>query len=372
MRLQIDRHILSEALTRTTRVLVNRPPIVALAGLLCEATKTDGGKLNITAIGNNLTILTSVEANVQEEGTWLMPGKFAAQTVKSMPDGILELHINAEDGDTTAREMSISNGAEFTLRLFRTDDYPDVNIPDITDPVTVDSDTLRDAIKQVAIAASTDDARPILCGILFEPNGDTTRLIATDSYRLALREVDVAIQETSLLPAAGMKTVDQTISDDEINIYSTDNHTVFTSDRGSVIAQHISGSFPNYRQLIDDKDIPNTLTVDRDDLIDSIHRAALISEEHIPVKLEMSEGGVQISVNRTDIGSIDEHVAGTWAGEDDAVSIHFNARYLLDGVKAVGSDTIKIGVSDSFKPAILRPDGEDADDYLYMLMPVRV
>jgi DNA polymerase-3 subunit beta len=148
-----------------------------------------------------------------------------------------------------------------------------------------------------------------------------------------------------------------------------DREAVFTSDRGSLRLRLIDGNFPKYRSLLPET-YPNQVILDKEELLEALGRVTLVAEDHIPVRLKLMEGGVEVQVSRQDVGGETEHLSGEFSGAEDEVSIAFNPRYLQDGVAAIPGDQIRIQVIDSFKPSVI--DGGDEDDFLYLLMPVRV
>ena len=146
-----------------------------------------------------------------------------------------------------------------------------------------------------------------------------------------------------------------------------DREACFSSDRGTLTARLIEGAFPNYRQLIPDS-YPSRLTVARDALLEAIDRASLVAEDHIPIRMTLSPGGVELSVSRQDVGGETEHVEAEYVGEE--MTIAFNSRYLNDGVSAVEDESVVLDVLDPLKPGVIR--GGDGEDFLYLLMPVRL
>ena len=131
----------------------------------------------------------------------------------------------------------------------------------------------------------------------------------------------------------------------------------------------IDGSFPKYQSLLPET-YPNQIILNKDELLDALGRVTLVAEDHIPVRLKLLSGGVEVTVSRQDVGGEAEHLAGEYEGIDEEVSIAFNPRYLQDGVSAISGDSVRIRVIDSFKPGVL--DGGDDGNFLYLLMPVRV
>jgi DNA polymerase-3 subunit beta len=144
---------------------------------------------------------------------------------------------------------------------------------------------------------------------------------------------------------------------------------VFSSDRGSLRLRMIEGTFPKYRSLLPESH-PNSVIVDREALLEALGRVALVAEDHIPVRLTLRDGGVEITVTRQDVGGEAEHLSGEYRGEAEEVLIAFNPRYLADGVGAVDSEKVRIQVIDGLKPSVI--DGPDDPDFLYLLMPVRI
>jgi DNA polymerase-3 subunit beta len=148
-----------------------------------------------------------------------------------------------------------------------------------------------------------------------------------------------------------------------------DREAVFSSDKGMLRLRLIDGKFPPVASLFPDV-YPNQVVVDKEALLEALGRVTLVAEDHIPVRLKMHEGGVEVAVSRQDVGGETEHLAGEFSGEEEEVSIAFNPRYLQDGVTAIKGDSVRIKVIDAFKPSVL-DDGESTD-FLYLLMPVRV
>ena len=144
---------------------------------------------------------------------------------------------------------------------------------------------------------------------------------------------------------------------------------MFSSERGTLRLRLIEGSFPKYRSLIPDS-YPNQVIVKKEDVLEALARVSLVAEDHIPVRLKLSEGGVDVTVTRQDVGGETEHIAGAYAGGEEEVAVAFNPRYLADGVGAVEGDDVRIQVSDGVRPSVV--DGGDGSNFIYLLMPVRV
>jgi DNA polymerase-3 subunit beta len=194
------------------------------------------------------------------------------------------------------------------------------------------------------------------------------RLVATDSYRLAVREVPgVATSGTKLVPYRALRELGRTVGDGKMTVGLGDREATFVTDRGRLTVRIIDAKFPNYRQLLPDG-YPNRLTVAKEALLDAVGRAALVAEDHIPVRFSLHEGGVELSVIRQEVGEETEHLEGTYEGEE--MTIAFNTRYLADGVTVISGDTVVLETIDPLKPGLVH--GEDSDAFRYLLMPVRL
>ena len=360
MRIRAQRDDLADVLARANRAVGTRTALPVLQGLLCEVV---GSTLRVTGTDLDMTVRTSAEVEVIEEGRAVIPGRLLSEAVRKMPAGQVTIGMEGTDIEIQG------NGPRFTLRPLSVDDFP-VQEDVVIDGVEVDGEALAEAVNQVAIAASGDGARPILTGVLFESSEEGLRMVATDSYRLAKRDLaGVGLEANGLVPARGLRELPKTIGASKVTAQLGDREAVFTSDKGMLRLRLIDGNFPKYESLFPDA-YPNQVIVDKEALLEALGRVTLVAEDHIPVRLKLVSGGVEISVSRQDVGGETEHLPGEFSGSDEEVSIAFNPRYLQDGVTAITGDVVRIRVIDSFKPSVL-DDGTDGE-YLYLLMPVRV
>lgn len=359
MRIRAERDDLADVLARAGRAVGTRSPLPILQGILCEVR---GGALSVTGTDTEITIRTRLDVEALEEGATVVPAKLAAEAVRKLPPGAVS--ISTADGEVEIQ----GNGPRFRLRELNVDDYPQVGATTVEGGLTVEGKEFLSAVSQVGVAASTDEARPTLTGVLFETEGDSLRLVATDSYRLAVREVDgVADVPTTLVPFRALRELARTIGHDSMSVGLGEREAVFSSERGALSVRIIESTFPNYRQLLPDS-YPNRLVVDREGLLDAVGRAALVAEDHIPVRMSLHAGGAELSVSRQEVGEETEHLAGDYEG--DEMTIAFNTRYLIDGVSAIDSDSVILETSDPLKPGLIT--GKGRDSFRYLLMPVRL
>lgn len=360
MRIRAERDDLGDVFARANRAVGARAALPVLQGLLCEVV---GSNLRVTGTDLEMTVRTDVEVEVMEEGRALIPGKLLENAVRRMPTG--PVTISASDTDVEI----LGKGPRFSVRPLALDDYP--TLEDATvEGTDVDGEALTAAIGQVTVAASTDAARPILTGVLFEATDDGVRLVATDSYRLAVRDLPgVGLGGAGLIPARGLRELGRTVGSSKITVGIDSREGVFQSDRGNLRLRMIEGTFPKYRSLLPDS-YPNQVIVEKDALLEALSRVALVAEDHIPVRMTIQDGGIEIAVNRQDVGGETEHLPGEFSGEVEDVLIAFNPRYLADGVGAVAGDKIRIRVIDGLKPSVI--DSLDDPEFIYLLMPVRI
>lgn len=360
MRIRAQRDDLADVLARANRAVGTRTALPVLQGLLCEVV---GSTLRVTGTDLDMTVRTSAEVEVIEEGRAVIPGRLLSEAVRKMPAGQVTIGVDGSDIEIQG------NGPRFTLRPLSVEDFP-VQDDVVIDGVEVDGESLAEAVNQVAVAASGDGARPILTGVLFESSEAGLRMVATDSYRLAKRDLaGVGLEANGLVPARGLRELPKTIGSSKVTAQLGDREAVFSSDKGMLRLRLIDGNFPKYESLFPET-YPNQVILNKEGLLEALGRVTLVAEDHIPVRLKLLSGGVEISVSRQDVGGETEHLQGEYSGSDEEVSIAFNPRYLQDGVTAIPGDVVRIRVIDSFKPSVL-DDGTDGD-YLYLLMPVRV
>ena len=232
-----------------------------------------------------------------------------------------------------------------------------------------------EALRQVVPGASRDDARPILTGVLLTASAGGLRLVATDSYRLALRDLQgVSMLEEGqkvLVAAKGLGEVQRLLSGEtgEIEVVLGEREVVFRVGTTEVTTRLIEGEFPNYQQLIP-SGYPNRLTVSRDALQAAVNRVRLVgqSKDTAPIRLGMSSEGLELSAIAQDVGEAHESVEAKYEGTD--LTVAFNSQFLLDGIDAAASDEVVIESIDPLKPAVMK--ATDSGDFLYLLMPVRI
>jgi DNA polymerase-3 subunit beta len=365
MKFKSERDLLVEALTGASRVVSTRSP-GATSGILLTLT---GNHLTITGTDLDITVRTSVDVIGYEDGSTVVPARLITDAVRSLSSGAVTL---AAKDDTV--EISLDR-AKFSLRTFSFVDYPKLPpIPAAT--TTLAALELVQGLAQVVKASSNDDARPLLTGVLFTPEGSGLRLVATDSYRLAIRDlvgvVSVVSNRDLLVPAKALAELQRAASnlalDAEIGVALSDAEICFIAGNTAISSRLIDGNYPDYRQLIP-ASYPNQLRVAKDTLLVSLKRAKLLANDQTSsVRLTLRSTGVDITTQSHDKGEVTDSVDGDYSGEE--LTIAFNPTFFIEGVEAVSGDEIVLETSDSTRPAMIH--GVDDEHYRYLLMPVRV
>lgn len=362
MKFRCERDVLLDALSTTGRAVGGRTGNIALSGLHLELT---GDALRVTGSDLDLTISQTLTVSGDTDGVVVIPSKLIADIVRALGPGAVDVVV---DGD----EVQITAGrSEFSMRTIPADDFPRLDVPE-GDGVTLNAGALSDALKQVVKAASGDDSRPILTGVLLAAEGEGLRLVSTDSYRLAVRDLPgtsvLSGDESVLVPSRALAELNRVFGDnEEVTLRLGERDASFEVGGTQVVTRLIEGEFPNYRGLIPDT-YPNELTVNRSELLEAVRRVRLMAQEATPIRLNMQPNGLELVAVTQDVGQAQEAMDASYDG--DELTVAFNPDYLIDGIEVTPGEEITLQTVDPLKPAVMR--GADSEDFLYLLMPVRV
>ncbi len=363
MKFRCERELLADALTTAGRAATGRSAALpVLSGVRLELT---GDQLTVTGTDLDLTIQLGVTVGGDSDGGVVLPARLAAEIVRSLNDGKVEVAVATDD-------VSITGGrSQFSVRPLSIDDYPRLPTP-ATDGVTVPAATFGEALRQVVRAASTDENRPILTGVLLTAENDGLRMVATDSYRLAVRDLAetqvLGAGQKVLVPGRALVELQRLVgAGGDLVLRLGDRDATFEVGGTRLTTRLIEGEFPNYRQLIPPSH-PNTLTVAREALLEAIRRVKILARDATPVRLQLGGDTLGITAVTQDIGTASEELDASYSGAE--LTVAFNPDYLAAGVEACTGDEVTLSTLDALKPAVVR--GVGADDYLYLLMPVRV
>jgi DNA polymerase-3 subunit beta len=365
VKFRCERDVLVEALGTAGRATASRGgALPVLAGIKAELA---GGTLTLTGHDLELTISVDIREGVngREDGSAVLPARLVSDVVRCLPAGAVEVEVDGDQARITAGR------SEFTLRVFPVDEFPRLADP-AGEGVTIDAAQLGDALKQVVPAASGDDARPILTGVLVSAEEGGLRLVATDSYRLAVRDLPgqnlLPEGQSVLVPSRALNDLTKVLSGvGELTLRLGERDASFEAGDVRLTTMLIEGDFPNYRGLIPTQH-PNRMTVSREALLEGVRRVKLLAREATPVRLAMTSDGLDLVAVTQDVGQAHESIDAKYEGSE--LTVAFNPDYLLQGIEVLPGDEVLIETVDSLKPALVR--SPEHPEFLYLLMPVRV
>jgi DNA polymerase-3 subunit beta len=330
-----------------------------------------GDALEVTGTDLDLTITVATTVSGSADGVVVAPGRLVTDIVRALEPGAVSVEADEE-------ELRIASGrSHFTVRTHPAGDFPRLPVP-TGDSVSLEAAGLTEALRQVTRAASNEESRPILTGVLMAAEEGGLRLVATDSYRLAVRDLPglgvLGEGQKVLVPSRALNELLRLLgsSDGHVTLRLGAHDATFGLGEGSgsvtLTTRLIEGEFPNYKALIPST-YPNRLTVGREALLDAVRRVKLLARDATtPVRIALRPNGIELTVITTDWGTATEDVDAKYEGAE--MTVAFNPNFLIEGAEAVTGDEVSLDTLDALKPATLRPI--DSDSYLYLLMPVRV
>jgi DNA polymerase III subunit beta len=375
VKIVLERDVLAEAVAWTARALPARPTVPVLAGIRMQA----GEELVLSSFDYDVSAQATVPVNTEEPGTALVSGRLLAEISRSLP--AKPVHINAEDG----RAVLTCGSATFTLLTMPDEEYP--ALPEMPPAAgTIGSDAFATAVSQSATAAGRDDTLPALTGVRIEIEGETLTLVSTDRYRLAVRELRWSparpdLTAAMLVPARALADTARSLtSSAQVSIAlalpgsdggAGDGMIGFEGAGRRTTTRLLSGEFPRYQSLLP-KTVNAVAELPVSLLSESVKRVALVAERNTPVRLSFSTGQLMLEAGTGDEAQAEEFIEADFSGDD--LSIAFNPQYLLDGLTAIDSDTVRISFTESGKPALLtgKPDPDGNTEFRYLLMPIRL
>jgi DNA polymerase-3 subunit beta len=355
--------VLVEALGTAARAVTNRGgALPVLSGVRLEL---KGDDLHLTGSDLDLTIAVQAKVSGESDGVGVLPAKLAGDIVRALEAGAVEVELGDEEAHISAGR------SQFAVRTIPAHEFPQLPEP-AEDTVELDAVALAEALRQVVSAASVDESRPILTGVLMAAEGDGLRLVATDSYRLAVRDLPgtsvLGEGQSVLVPSNALKELTRLLGDsDKVTLRLGERDVSFEVAGARLMSRLIEGEFPNYRGLIPQSQ-PNRLTVGREPLLDALRRVRLLAKDATPVRMVMKPDGLELVAVTQDIGQAHEELDAKYEGTE--LTVAFNPEYLIAGIDVTPGDEITLETVDALKPALIRTI--EGTDFLYLLMPVRV
>lgn len=384
MKFSINKTELQNALTVVSKGISTRSTLPVLSGIFVSV---DNDHMMLQSTDLDLSIKYTAPALVEERGCTVIPGKLFSDIVKNMPDAAIR--ISSEEGAADA-QISCDTSA-ISVKTLSAEDFPGFPSVSANQTLTLPFDAFSKMVKRVSKVVSKDESRAVLTGVLIETEGSLLRMVATDSYRLALTELQVegvgvasassnqdsavvdpaASDFTAVIGGAFLNDVaGLSASGEVVSIGLADNQIIISCGETTFINRRIEGQYPNYRQLLPDEHTTRaTLPVDA--LTAAVKRASLMSSSTAPIKFNLAPDPVNlasITVNSADVGSIRESIDCPIEGEE--MEIAFNSSYVTEGLAMMRSDEVQFDVQNPLKPGIFHSIG--SREYLYLIMPVRI
>jgi DNA polymerase-3 subunit beta len=363
LKLTCERDEFARQLSVVSRALSLRSTVQILSGILLEST---GDRLSLAATDMELSLQTSLEANVEEPGKVVIPGRLLVELSRLLPESEVSITHRPEDG-----VVEVACGAaNYKLHTYGIEDFPRLPDPAAAPLFSIDRAALVDTAVKVSRSASRDESRPVLTGILvrFEPG--KVVMAATDSYRLSVKETPLegeAPELEAIVPARALGELARIAQGEgELQLGVHENQVVFTFDGTVLTTRRIDGQFPNYSQLLPET-FEHELPIPREELLDVVRRAAVMSQRNSPLRVRFAEGELTVSAQTQDLGEAHESMPVPFSGEP--LEIGFNPDFLREGIESVEGEEVRLKLISPLRPGLIQAD---ADDFWYLIMPIRL
>ena len=372
MKFRVDRDVLANAVSWTARTLPNRPAIPVLAGIRIEA--SEEGSLDLTTFDYEVSARSQISAEVETPGVTLVFGRLLTEISKSLPNRPVEFSYDGSKVNVTC------GSSRFTLGAMQVEDYP--SLPEMPEHAgSIDVDDFSKAVSQVTVAAGRDESLPLLTGVKIEIRGEQLTLLATDRYRLALREISwqpssPSMERETLVRARVLTDVARSLHSGgrlELSLSQNSDIIGFESEGSRTTSTMIDGDYPPVRRLFPDQ-TPTHAVVNTAAMVDAVKRVSLVAERNTPIRLSFTEGQVVLEAGQGEEAQASEALESLLVGED--IETAFNPSYLLDGLGAIETDFIRFSFTHGSKPVLftgqdsLETDDHDTD-FKYLLVPIR-
>jgi DNA polymerase III subunit beta len=366
LKLTIKRDELASKLSVVSRAVSTRAATQALSGILLSATDDD---VTLAATDGEMGLRTVLEAEVSATGAALLPGRLLSELARSLGEKSVEIELREAEHDVQIR----SGGSSFHLRVLPAEDFP--NLPEEgAEPLKIPAPALAETVDLVAPAASRDDMRPVLTGVLVTAAAQEMTMVATDSYRLAVKrtELESAIggELEANIPAKALRELGRLVAAaelEEVGVSLLPNQAVFKAGSILLNTRLIDGQFPNFRQLLPES-YEHDVRLPRSEFLEVVRRVSQLAQRNAPLRLSFSQGELRVSASTPDVGDAEETMPAAFEGEP--LEIGFNPEFLRDGIESVEGDEVVLRLISPLRPGLLQP--VDNEDFRYLVMPIRL
>jgi len=371
MRFTVNRNVLLKELIPLQEVAEKKGSIPVLSTILLEC---DTKGLSLAATDLDVYLRTSCEAAVHQPGSAVLSAKKLLEIIKLLAGE--EIDFTSEPNDWV---RITCDSSDFRLAGQAKEHFPQIPAPPASHTITVPAEILHGLIAKTAFAITTEESRYALQGSLFTVEGSTLRMVATDGHRLSLMEsvleetqaasIKVVIPRKTLTTLLKLSTVEKKGTPLPVGLSVGENHIFATIGNRQLASRMLAGQFPNY-ELVIPKNSDKRITLKTDQFARALKRAALMADERSHgVKLHFENNSLSISSETADAGSAREPITIDYRGE--ALSVGFNAHYVLEFLDCAGAEEISLELKDEQSPALLRPVGESSG-HKYVAMPMRL
>jgi len=381
MKLVCSQAELNASLQLVSRAVASRPTHPVLANVLLTA-DAGTGRLSLTGFDLSLGIQTSLAASVQTSGAITLPARLFGEIVARMP-GDSPIGLSCDE-DSEQVELTSASGS-YQMRGMPADDFPELPLAQVATPIRLDAEALIKGLRATLFASSGDEAKQLLTGVHLGLDAQGLECAATDGHRLAVLRLQNGAEAPGgeatgtpeldvTVPARSLRELERLLSSrgaaDPVSLFCDRGQVVFQWADQVLTSRSLDGTYPNYRQLIPDS-FARSLQLDRKGLVGALERVAVLADQHnnvVKLSTDPAAGQLAISADAQDVGSGSEALAAEVNGE--AIQIAFNVRYVLDGLKAMGSERVELRCNAPTTPVVLSPVDEPA--FTYLVMPVQI
>jgi len=366
LKLTIKRTELVAKLSVVSRAVSTRAATQALSGILLSASESG---VALTATDGEMGLRTEMKAGVDGAGTALLPGRLLAELARSLGDESVEIELRDSERDVEIR----SGGSNFHLRTLPAEDFPHLPEED-EEPLKIPAAALAETVDLVARAASRDDMRPVLTGVLVSASGQEMTMVATDSYRLAVKRTElespIGGELEANIPAKALRELGRLVGGgevEEVTVSLLSNQALFRAGTILLNTRLIDGQFPNFRQLLPES-YEHDVRLPRAEFLDVARRVSQLAQRNAPLRLAFSQGELKVSASTPDVGDAEETMPAAFDGEP--LEIGFNPEFLRDGIESVAGEEVVLRLISPLRPGLLQP--VDNEDFRYLVMPIRL
>jgi DNA polymerase III subunit beta len=363
LKIVCSREELAQRLAVVGRGVSTRTAVQILSGVLLRVV---GGRLELAATDMELSIRTTLDAQVEGDGAAVVPGRLLVDLSRLLPESEVTIEFREEEN-----VLRVTCGpAEYRLNTYGAEDFPRLPEVDAAPTSTVSAHALLETLASVGRAVSRDEARPVLTGILVKFGDGKLVMAATDSYRLSYKETPLegAVPEMeAIVPARALEELRRlATADSTLELGVQENQVLFGVDGTWLTTRRIEGQFPKFEELRP-KEFTHEVTVPREELLDVVRRTAVMAHRNSPLRLRFAEGELTVWTQTQDVGEARETLPVRFEGEP--LEIGFNADFLRDGIESAEGDELRVRLIDPLRPGLLQGPG---DDFWYLIMPIRL